>query len=118
MQPLEPERRGHFRNAVNKVHIRFDDVIRQLRQCAQDQSLEHHASPGGLKALSVLNLVIGYLESVANQIVIQSFGLTKDNNDIVTLSMDLGHSQSMSHYVRLSFDFAHSATPTTTESSK
>jgi len=56
--------------------------------------------------------------SVANQIVIQSFGLTKDNNDIVTLSMDLGHSQSMSHYVRLSFDFAHSATPTTTESSK
>lgn len=117
MQPVEAERRGHFRNAATKGLIRFEDVMKQLHQYAQDQSLENHSSPGGLKALAVLSLVVKYLDSVASQVVIQSFGLSRDNKDIVTLSMDLGHSQSMSHYVRLSFDFALPATSVTTESS-
>lgn len=117
MQPVEAERRGHFRNAATKGLIRFEDVMKQLHQYAQDESLENHSSPGGLKALAVLSLVVKYLDSVASQVVIQSFGLSRDNKDIVTLSMDLGHSQSMSHYVRLSFDFALPATSVTTESS-
>lgn len=106
IQPTEKERRGQFRAACASPFITVHEVMTQLSNSTKDKSLTNHSSPGGLRAPFVIQAILNYLSVVGAAVIIQGFGLTTDANETVSLSLDLGHTLSISHYVRLSFDFA------------
>jgi hypothetical protein len=106
IQPLEPQRRGQFRAVAATPFISMDEVAQQLSNSTKDNGLTNHSSPGGLRAPFVIQAILNYLSVVAPHVVVQGFSLAKDPAGGVALSLDLSHTQSISHYVRLSFDFA------------
>lgn len=106
IQPIEKERRGQFRAACATPNIPVEEVVTQLSNSTKDNGLTNHSSPGGLHASFVIQAILNYLSVVGPMVVVQSFGLVRDTKDTVSMSLDLGHTLSISHYVRLSFDFA------------
>lgn len=105
IQPTENEQRGPFSAITRKPFITVDEVSRQLSNSTKDKNLTNHSSPGGLRAPMVIQTLLNYLSVVAPHIVVQCFGLSRDDKDTMTLSLDLSHPLSLSHYVRLLFDF-------------
>lgn len=110
IQPTERERRGQFRAACAAPSISMEQVVDQLNSVALDKSLNNHTSPGGMRPSYVIQAILNYLSVAGSAVIVHSFGLTKDIKDVVSLNMDLGHALSISHYVRLSFDFAPTST--------